>query len=97
MPRRSCSLHTPPSADSEESYAYGWSISDSNHGQIAWHDGGNSWSLAVYARSLQDSTHDTVMAFWVSSHAYQQAGWNLEDLASELTHGILDRARSQTS
>lgn len=84
------------SLDSDEAYAYGWSISDTDDGKIAWHDGGNSWSSAIYARSLPDSAPDTVMAFWVSNYAYQQAGWNLDDLASDLTQGILDRTRQSS-
>jgi CubicO group peptidase (beta-lactamase class C family) len=75
----------------DESYAYGWAIRDTEHGRIAWHNGGNSWSLANYARSLNDGT----MTFWVSNHAYQQDKWNLEDLEQDLTLGILDRARTQ--
>jgi CubicO group peptidase (beta-lactamase class C family) len=76
-----------------EYYGYGWSVIDTEHGRIAWHDGGNSWSLANYAVSLRDAT----MAFWVSNHAYQEGHWNLEDLEPELTLGILHRARTQPS
>ncbi|WP_181958340.1 serine hydrolase domain-containing protein [Nonomuraea deserti] len=85
-------LFTPyaPMPDSEESYAYGWSVLDTGDGRIAWHDGGNSWSLATYARSLNDG----VMTFWVSNHAYRDSRWNLEDLEPDLTLGLLDRARS---
>lgn len=76
----------------DESYAYGWGIHNTDQGPIAWHDGGNSWSFANYARSLQDSA--PVMAFWVSNQAYREPGWNLEELEPDLILGILDRARS---
>ena len=75
---------------SDESYAYGWSVRDTDDGRIAWHDGGNSWSLAAYVRSL----HDGIMVFWVSNHAYRQGRWNLEDRASDLTLGLMNRTRS---
>jgi CubicO group peptidase (beta-lactamase class C family) len=68
----------------DESYAYGWAITDTG---TAWHNGGNSWSLANFARSLRDGT----MTFWVSNHAYQEPGWNFEDLERDLTRGILER------
>jgi CubicO group peptidase (beta-lactamase class C family) len=79
---------------SDESYAYGWSITDRGDERIAWHDGGNDWSLAVYARSLSDPPDNAVMAFWVSNQAYREPGWNLEDLEPGLTLGILERVRS---
>jgi CubicO group peptidase (beta-lactamase class C family) len=79
--------------DSDESYAYGWGIIAADGERIAWHDGGNGWSLANYARSLDDSPGNAVMVFWVSNHAYQEPGWNLEDLEPYLTLGILDRVR----
>ena len=91
-------LFTPVQVpDSDESYAYGWSITDANDERIAWHDGGNDWSLAVYARSLNDAPADAVMTFWASNHVNQESDWNLEDLEPNLTLGILDRARSQPS
>ncbi|MEU5001732.1 hypothetical protein [Streptomyces sp. NPDC021622] len=58
-------------------------------GPLAWHDGGNGWSLAVLARSLRDG----VLVCWVSNHAYRKGKWNFEDLAETLTQGIADRAR----
>jgi CubicO group peptidase (beta-lactamase class C family) len=84
-----------PDSDLGESYAYGWGIVDAEGGRVAWHDGGNGWSLANYARSLDDSPDDCVMTFWVSNHAYQEPGWNLEDLEPGLTLGVLDRVRTQ--
>ncbi|HLU73861.1 MAG TPA: serine hydrolase domain-containing protein [Nonomuraea sp.] len=72
-----------PVPDSDESYAYGWNIL--GDGPIAWHDGGNGWSLASYARSLRDGT----MAFLISN----QAGREVEDLEPELTLDLLARAR----
>jgi CubicO group peptidase (beta-lactamase class C family) len=80
--------------DLDGSYAYGWDVIDTNGERIAWHDGGNDWSLANYARSLNDSPQDAVMTFWVSNYAYQEPGWNFDDLQSDLTLGTLDRARS---
>jgi CubicO group peptidase (beta-lactamase class C family) len=79
-----------PVPDSDESYAYGWAILDAGEGagRIAWHDGGNSMSIAGYAWSLQADT----MAFWVSNQAYQDGGWNLEELEPDLTLGILSCA-----
>ncbi|QYN34081.1 beta-lactamase family protein [Pseudonocardia sp. DSM 110487] len=86
-----------PVPDSAESYAYGWGIVDAEDGRIAFHDGGNDWALATYARSVDDSPDDAVMTFWVSNHAYREPGWNLEDMATGLTLGILERVRSQPS
>lgn len=76
-----------------ESYAYGWGILDTDGARIAWHNGGNSWSLANYARSLNDSPRDAVMTFWVSNQAYLDGGWNLEDMELDVTRGILHRTR----
>ncbi|MCF3119061.1 beta-lactamase family protein [Streptomyces arenae] len=70
-----------------ESYGYGWSVRDTADGRLAWHDGGNGWSLALLARRLPDG----VLVFWVSNHAYQKGKWNLEDRAQDLTLGIADR------
>jgi CubicO group peptidase (beta-lactamase class C family) len=80
--------------DSDESYAYGWAIVDAGDERIAWHDGGNGWSIAGYARSLNDSPDDAVMTFWASNQPFREPGWNLEDLEPGLTLGILDRVRS---
>ena len=79
--------------DSGEFYGYGWDLIDNEHGRIAWHDGGNMWSLAIYAKSLSDDT----TVFWVSNHAYQRGEWNFEELEPELTLGLLTRARTQPS
>ena len=75
--------------DSDEFSGFGFVLSDTDAGPIAWHDGGNTWSLAVYARSLRDDR----MVFWVSNHAAQQGRWNLVDEQSALTVGALCRAR----
>jgi CubicO group peptidase (beta-lactamase class C family) len=83
--------------DSPASYGYGWDVLDTDDGRLAWHDGGNDWSLANFARSPDASPDDAVMVFWVSNHAYQEPGWNLEDLATELTTGTLERTRSRPS
>ncbi|OLF15419.1 serine hydrolase domain-containing protein [Actinophytocola xanthii] len=71
----------------DEWYAYGWAILETEQGKVAWHNGGNSWSLANYARALPDGA----TTFWVSNQAYGE-DWNLEDLELDLTRGILRRA-----
>jgi CubicO group peptidase (beta-lactamase class C family) len=80
---------------SPASYAYGWDVLDTDDGRIAWHDGGNDWSLAHYARSIDGSPDGAVMTFWVSNHAHREAGWDLEELEADLTLGVLERARTQ--
>lgn len=93
-------LFTPhtPTLDEGESYAYGWGIIPANDGQIAWHNGGNGWSLANFARSLTDSPDNAVMTFWASNQAHhREPSWNLEDQEQDLNRGILDRTRSQPS
>ncbi|MFJ5265041.1 serine hydrolase domain-containing protein [Streptomyces sp. NPDC088387] len=76
--------------ESENSYGYGWSIRDTPHGPLAWHDGGNDWSLGLLSRSLDER----ILVFWISNHAYHDGKWNLEDQAAELTLGITDRVRA---
>jgi CubicO group peptidase (beta-lactamase class C family) len=83
--------------ENASSYAYGWEVTDTDSGRIAWHDGGNSWSLAHYARSLDSPPEDAVMTFWVSNQAHRRPGWDLEELAPDLTLGILERIRSGPS
>jgi CubicO group peptidase (beta-lactamase class C family) len=68
-------------------YAYGWAILDTAHGKVAWHNGGNDWSLANYARELPDGA----MTYWVSNQAYAEDR-NLEEIELELTKEILERA-----
>ncbi|MGV9451538.1 serine hydrolase domain-containing protein [Streptomyces sp. NPDC003635] len=80
---------TEPGADT--SYGYGWTISDTPDGRLAWHDGGNDWSLGLLSRSLRDG----VLVYWVSNHAYRDGKWNLEDKAEALTLGIADRVRAE--
>ncbi|WP_232668709.1 serine hydrolase domain-containing protein [Pseudonocardia sp. TRM90224] len=89
-------LFTPHVAEpgSQESYAYGWGIVDTDHGRVARHDGGNDWAFAMYARSLDSSPDDAVMSFWVSNSAYREPDWNLEDLEPDLTLNLLDLARA---
>ncbi|MGW5640697.1 serine hydrolase domain-containing protein [Streptomyces sp. NPDC003832] len=60
--------------ESENSYGYGWTVGDTPHGPLAWHDGGNDWSLGLLSRSLTDG----VLVFWISNHAYRDGRWNLE-------------------
>lgn len=76
---------------SDTSYGYGWTIGDTPDGRLAWHDGGNDWSLGLLSRSLGDG----VLVFWVSNHAYRDGKWNLEDKAEALTLGIADRVRAE--
>ncbi|MET8684884.1 serine hydrolase domain-containing protein [Streptomyces sp. NPDC004732] len=71
------------------SYGYGWVVVDSGDGRVAWHDGGNDWSLATVA----EFRRQRVMVFWVSNHAYQKGRWNLEDDQLKLTHGVAERVR----
>ncbi|MDN3028963.1 serine hydrolase domain-containing protein [Streptomyces sp. S.PB5] len=80
-----------PEPESENSYGYGWSIRDTPDGPLAWHDGGNDWSLALLSRSLRDD----ILVFWVSNHAYRDGKWNLEDQAEALTLGIAERVRAE--
>ncbi|WP_328868800.1 beta-lactamase family protein [Streptomyces sp. NBC_00287] len=80
-----------PEPGSENSYGYGSSIRDTPHGPLAWHDGGNDWSLGLLSRSLRDD----VLVFWISNHAYRDGKWNLEDRAEALTLGIADRVRAE--
>lgn len=78
--------HTPVPDSDGEFYGYGWSVADTEQGRVAWHDGGNGWSLATFARTPH------AMVFWVGNNAYRDGEWNLEDQASELTLGLLARA-----
>ncbi|ULR48124.1 serine hydrolase domain-containing protein [Streptomyces deccanensis] len=77
--------------ESENWYGYGWSLRDTPAGRLAWHDGGNDWSLGLLSRSLRDG----VLVFWISNHAYRDGRWNLEDQAEALTVGIADRVRAE--
>jgi CubicO group peptidase (beta-lactamase class C family) len=81
--------------DEDESYAYGWAIVDAGAGRIAWHNGGNGWALANYARSVDGSPDEAVMTFWVTNQAFREPGWNLESLEPGLAFGILDRLHAQ--
>ncbi|MFF7392083.1 serine hydrolase domain-containing protein [Streptomyces scabiei] len=80
-----------PEPGSESSYGYGWSLRDTPDGRLAWHDGGNDWSLGLLSRSLRDG----VLVFWISNHASRDGKWNLEDQAQALTLGIADRVRAE--
>ncbi|MDT0386209.1 serine hydrolase domain-containing protein [Streptomyces dubilierae] len=85
-------LFTPrvPEPESDSAYGYGWSIRDTAHGPLAWHDGGNDWSLGILGRFLRDG----LLVFWISNHAHHDGAWNLEDHAEALTLGIADRMRA---
>ncbi|MEU7579750.1 serine hydrolase domain-containing protein [Streptomyces sp. NPDC041068] len=71
----------------DEAYGYGWNVRDTADGRLAWHDGGNGWSLGLLARWPDDDT----LVYWVSNHACQKGKWNLEEQAQELTLGIAER------
>ncbi|MEH0636552.1 MULTISPECIES: serine hydrolase domain-containing protein [Streptomyces] len=76
---------------STSSYGYGWSVRDTPDGPFAWHDGGNDWSLGLLGRSPADG----VLVFWISNQAYRDGEWNLEDVAQELTLGLVERVRAE--
>ncbi|GGX00087.1 hypothetical protein GCM10010297_22600 [Streptomyces malachitofuscus] len=86
-------LFTPrvPQPETDNSYAYGWNIRDTPDGPLAWHDGGNDWTLGLLSRTL----HDGILVFWISNHAHQDGTWNLEDQAEALTLGVTDRVRAE--
>ncbi|WP_409235202.1 serine hydrolase domain-containing protein [Streptomyces sp. PA5.6] len=71
------------------SYGYGWVVVDTDDGRVAWHDGGNDWSLATVA----EYRRERIMVFWVSNHAYQKGKWNLEDGRLELSRGVAERVQ----
>ncbi|GAQ66959.1 serine hydrolase domain-containing protein [Streptomyces scabiei] len=73
------------------SYGYGWSVTDTPDGPFAWHDGGNDWSLGLLGRSPADG----VLVFWISNQASRAGEWNLEDVAQELTLGLVERVRAE--
>ncbi|NGO73912.1 serine hydrolase domain-containing protein, partial [Streptomyces boncukensis] len=73
----------------QERYGYGWGFLCTGDGRIAWHNGGNDWSFASFARTLRDGT----MVYWTTNQAYQRGKWNLEEREFELLRGIADRAR----
>ncbi|MFG2498909.1 serine hydrolase [Streptomyces sp. NPDC048441] len=68
-------------------YGYDWVVVDSDDGRVAWHDGGNDWSLATVAEFRRDG----IMVFWVSNHACQKGRWNLQDAQLKLTQGVAER------
>ncbi|MFF5364023.1 serine hydrolase domain-containing protein [Streptomyces scabiei] len=76
---------------STSSYGYGWSVTDTPDGPFVWHDGGNDWSLGLLGRSPADG----VLVFWISNQASREGEWNLEDVAQELTLGLVERVRAE--
>jgi CubicO group peptidase (beta-lactamase class C family) len=68
-------------------YAYGWAIREVPHGTVAWHNGGNDWSLANFAMDLPDGA----ATYWVTNQVVGE-DWNLEDLELELTEKLLELA-----
>ncbi|MGK5551790.1 serine hydrolase domain-containing protein [Actinomadura kijaniata] len=70
-------------------YGYGWTIVDNGTERIAWHNGGNGWSMAVFARSLRDGT----MVYWSTNQVRRKGGWDLADLEGTLTQEVAARVR----
>ena len=75
-----------PGGDSR--YAYGWVISPTPLGRLAWHDGSNDLSYAVIGRFAEPR----VTVFAISSDAYRADGESLPDRAQELVLGAAGRA-----
>ncbi|MGI5197864.1 serine hydrolase domain-containing protein [Streptomyces sp. CA-288835] len=71
-------------------YGYGWVATRTPDGPLAWHNGGNDWSLGYLAHWPRDG----VLVFWVSNHAYQDGKWDLQERSEKLTLGIADRVRA---
>jgi CubicO group peptidase (beta-lactamase class C family) len=65
-------------------YAFGWVISPSPLGRLAWHDGSNDLSFAVIARFLERGAG----VFAISNDAYAGHGSDLPDRASDLVLGV---------
>jgi len=72
-------------------YGYGWVATRTPEGPLAWHNGGNDWSLGYLAHWPRDG----VLVFWVSNHAYQDGKWDLQERSEKLTLGIADRVRAE--
>jgi CubicO group peptidase (beta-lactamase class C family) len=70
-------------------YGYGWVILPSTpFGPVAWHNGGNGWSFAMFTRLLDEG----VMVFWATNrYRDETAGWNLSRLEPRLTRGVAER------
>ncbi|TMR89555.1 beta-lactamase family protein [Nonomuraea basaltis] len=67
-------------------YGYGWGVLPrTEHGRVAEHDAGNDWSIGEFAR-FPDKR---VMVFWITNQAYRAGKWNLEDINSKLTLGLV--------
>ena len=67
-------------------YGYGWVVQRLGGGSIAWHDGGNGWSLGLIARLAERDG----MVFWISNAAHRKGGWNLARSERALTLGLID-------
>ena len=78
--------HVPENPDETSHYGYGWALASIDGGRLAWHDGGNAWSLGIVARFLDDRT----LVFWISNQASSvgDQGWNLGRLEQALTLGL---------
>jgi CubicO group peptidase (beta-lactamase class C family) len=66
-------------------YAYGWVVAGGD-GSMLWHNGGNDSSYGEVARSADGR----VLVFWVANQS-RGPGWDFEEIASELTEGVLER------
>ena len=86
-----CSSAYTEVPDSPETYGYGWALLDNPYadGRIAWHDGGNDWSMANFARTLSDDT----VVFWATNQVTRDGRWNLDENPLALTLGMLERVR----
>ncbi len=75
-----------PGGDSR--YAYGWVISPTPLGRLAWHDGSNDRSYAVIGRFAEPG----VSVIAISNDAYRADGESLPDHVQELVLGVAERA-----
>jgi CubicO group peptidase (beta-lactamase class C family) len=67
---------------------YGWVITRTGRGAVAWHNGGNRRSYGELTRLLKED----VMVFWITNQYKDMAdGWNLYKLGQKLTEGTVDR------
>ena len=78
--------HVPENPKGTSHYGYGWVLSPTDYGRLAWHDGGNAWSLGVVARFLEKDS----LVFWISNHASMSGddGWDLRKIEEPLTLGL---------
>lgn len=69
-------------------YGYGWVITSHDEEPVAWHNGANDHAYGEFARTPDGSA----MIFWTTSQvASDPDGWDVEELAPDLTGGMLER------